>query len=101
MKAGREHVVPLSDSAISILRGIQPSTSANRCVFSGVGNAERTMSENTVNKATLWDAIRKYKLRVMASVLLDKQGCNLDAIGAQLAHNGITFWKSNRRSKFV
>lgn len=92
MKAGREHLIPLSDQVVSILREIQPLTGSGRYVFAGAYNAERPMSGNTVNKALRalgYDTkteITGHGFRHMASTLLNEQGYNPDAIEAQLAH---------------
>ncbi|MHB1676268.1 MAG: tyrosine-type recombinase/integrase [Sulfuriferula sp.] len=92
MKAGREHIVPLSNQVVAILRDIQPLTGAGRYVFAGAYDAARPMSENTVNKvlrALGYDTqtqITGHGFRHMASTLLNEQGYNPDAIEAQLAH---------------
>ena len=51
MKARRPHVVPLPRQAVAILRQLQEVTGRYDLVFPGQQNAERPMSENTINKA--------------------------------------------------
>ncbi|MEQ1667441.1 MAG: tyrosine-type recombinase/integrase, partial [Sulfuriferula sp.] len=93
MKMKRAHLVPLSTQAIAILKDIQPLTGAGKYVFSGAYNANRPMSENTLNKAlrTLgYDTktqMTGHGFRSIASTLLNEQGYNRDAIEMQLAHS--------------
>lgn len=93
MKMKRAHLVPLSTQAVAILQDIQPLTGAGKYVFAGANNANRPMSENTVNKAlrTLgYDTktqMTGHGFRSIASTLLNEQGYNRDAIEMQLAHS--------------
>jgi integrase len=93
MKMKRAHLVPLSTQAIAILKDIQPLTGADKYVFCGAYNANRPMSENTINKAlrTLgYDTktqMTGHGFRSIASTLLNEQGYNRDAIEMQLAHS--------------
>lgn len=92
MKMKAIHIVPLSTQAVAILREIQPLTGAGRYVFAGAYDANRPMSENTVNKALRslgYDTKTRmtgHGFRSMASTLLNEQGYNPDAIERQLAH---------------
>ncbi|MBN0002024.1 site-specific integrase, partial [Pseudomonas aeruginosa] len=51
MKARRSHVVPLPRQAVTILRQLHELTGSYSLLFPGQQNAERPMSENTINKA--------------------------------------------------
>lgn len=93
MKMKRIHLVPLSTQAVAILKDIQPLTGSGKYVFGGAYNANRPMSENTINKAlrTLGYDTRTqmtgHGFRSIASTLLNEQGYNRDAIEMQLAHS--------------
>lgn len=107
MKAGREHMVPLSSQALAILQDIHPLTGTGRYVFAGAYNADRPMSENTVNKALRalgYDTqtqITGHGFRHMASTLLNEQGYNPDAIEAQLAHKDHTVRGVYNKAKYL
>ncbi len=51
MKMREQHIVPLSRQALDILRELYAITGHGRYVFPGLGNPDRPMSENTLNKA--------------------------------------------------
>src|SRR5450631_84806 len=51
MKMAEEHVVPLAQQAIAILRDLAPITGDGRYVFPSLRGANRPLSENTVNYA--------------------------------------------------
>lgn len=91
MKMREEHVVPLSDQAVAILRDLYPLTGHGRYVFPGARDRHRPMSENTVN-ATLrrlgydGETMCGHGFRAMASTLLNEMGWPPDVIERQLAH---------------
>jgi Integrase len=107
MKAGREHMVLLSSQALAILQDIHPLSGAGRYVFAGTYNADRPMSENTVNKALRalgYDTqtqITGHGFRHIASTLLNEQGYNPDAIEAQLAHKDHTVRGVYNKAKYL
>lgn len=91
MKAGEQHIVPLSQQAIEILADLQPLTGQKGFVFPGVRSRSRPMSENTINAALRRLGYTKEEMtghgfRSMASTLLNEQGWHYDAIERQLAH---------------
>ena len=91
MKSRREHKVPLSSQAITILEGMKPHSFGAKYVFHGLRSRERPLSENTFNAALrrigyTREQMVSHGFRGMASSLLNEQGFNPDAIEAQLAH---------------
>lgn len=90
-KTKTDHIVPLSQQAIAILRELHRVTGRGRLVFPGVRHHDRPMSENTKNQALksmgyTSDDIVPHGFRGMASSLLNEQGWNRDAIERQLSH---------------
>jgi len=51
MKSRRLHIVPLCRQAAEIFEALQPLTGSRRFCFPSLQNAERPMSENTINAA--------------------------------------------------
>ena len=91
MKAGEQHIVPLSQQAINILTDLQPLTGPNGYIFPGIRSRSRPMSENTINAALRRLVYTKGEMtghgfRSMARTLLNEQGWHHDAIERQLAH---------------
>nr|GAT45547.1 integrase [Mycena chlorophos] len=92
MKMRQQHLVPLSDQAISILRALQPLTGTGQFVFPGVRSIRRPMSENTINAALRYmgyenDTMTGHGFRAMARTVLDEElGFPVDHIEHQLAH---------------
>ncbi|KGM06951.1 Integrase [Methylophaga thiooxydans] len=92
-----QHIVPLSDQAISILKEIEPLTGRGKYIFPSIRTNSRPMSENTINAALRRmgypkDVMTGHGFRSMASTLLNEQGWNPDAIERQLSHcerNGV------------
>lgn len=91
MKAREQHIVPLSEQAVGILRELHGLTGVRQHVFPGARTNGRAMSENTVNAALrrlgyAKDEMTGHGFRSMASTLLNEQGWHRDAIERQLAH---------------
>ena len=91
MKMPEEHVVPLAQQAIAILRDLAPITGEGRYVFPSLRGANRPLSENTVNFALRsmgysGEEITGHGFRAMASTCLNEQGFPPDVIELQLAH---------------
>ena len=92
MKMRREHVVPLSEQAVAILKEAQGLTGAGRLVFPSVRTPLRPMSENTLNAALRRlgygkDEMTSHGFRSTASTLLNESGkWSSDAIERALAH---------------
>ncbi|EKP0129337.1 tyrosine-type recombinase/integrase, partial [Escherichia coli] len=89
MKCHREHVVPLSSQAISILRTMQ-EIKRGRYVFFSSRTKDAPMGRNTIKTPI---AASKFKgivtlhgFRSMWSTLLNEEGFNPDVIEAALAH---------------
>ena len=51
MKMGEQHLVPLSNQAIAILRQLQPVTGDYRYLFPSLRSPARCISDNTINAA--------------------------------------------------
>lgn len=91
MKMREQHIVPLSDQAIEVLREIQTLTGTKRYVFPSERTSARPMSENTVNAALRRlgyskDEMTGHGFRSMASTLLHELGYPHAVIERQLAH---------------
>ncbi|KWR74866.1 tyrosine-type recombinase/integrase [Pseudomonas sp. PI1] len=90
MKARRSHVVPLPRQAVAILRQLHEITGGYTLLFPGQQNAERPMSENTINKALRlmgYEARQTgHGFRHLLSTELNGRGYNRDWIERQLAH---------------
>lgn len=92
MKMGREHVVPLSRQALTILHDAKVLTGSGRFVFPGVRTPKRPMSENTLNAALRRlgygvEEMTTHGFRSTASTLLNESGkWSTDAIERALAH---------------
>ncbi len=92
MKMKAVHIIPLSEQAITILRGIEPLTGRGKYVFPSSRTTSRPMSNNTINGALRRlgyskDEMTGHGFRSMASTLLNEQGWNRDAVERQLAHS--------------
>ena len=92
MKKRREHVVPLSGQALSLLAELKGISGDGRFLFPAFGKPKGTMSENTVNIALRRmgfgaDEMTAHGFRAMASTLLNESGkWHPDAIERALAH---------------
>jgi len=89
MKMNEEHIVPLSDQAISILDEVEKITGNYKLLFPGVRNNRKPMSENTltfaIRKRLGFDATA-HGFRSTASTILNETGFRPDVIERQLAH---------------
>lgn len=91
MKMRREHIVPLSRQAVSILRELHPLTGAGRYLFPSARTTLRPMSEVAVLAALRRmnysrDEMTGHGFRTIASTMLNEMGFPADAIERQLAH---------------
>lgn len=91
MKAGEQHLVPLSTQALAVLGELHPLTGHGRFLFPSGRTMDRCMSENTVNGALRRLGYSKeeftgHGFRSMASTILNEHGWHRDAIERQLAH---------------
>lgn len=84
-----EHIVPLSDQAITILEELKPLTGKYKLLFPGVRNNRKPMSENTltfaIRKRLGFDATA-HGFRATASTVLNETGFRAEVIERQLAH---------------
>lgn len=86
------HIVPPSHQAIAIIMELKQATGGGRYLFPAQANPERTMSENTVNKALrtmgyVREEMTGHGFRSTASTLLNEHGWDHDAVERQLAHH--------------
>jgi integrase len=91
-KTSVDHICPLSNQSIDILRELQQVTGDKQHVFPGQRNSNGPMSNNTVRKALRIlgfdnDTQTPHGFRSIASTILNEHGFNFDAIEAQLAHS--------------
>jgi integrase len=92
MKMNREHVVPLSEQVLAVLKDTKSVTGRGRFVFPSLHARDRCMSENTLNTALRrmgfgQDEMTSHGFRATASTLLNESGLwSVDAIERALAH---------------
>ena len=84
MKMRDEHIVPLSDQALSILEKIKTFSGNSQYLFPAMGNPKKTLSENTLGKAakalgfavTAHGCGRHYLFEPRAGVSLSQHTCS-------------------------
>lgn len=92
MKLRIDHLVPLSDQALEILRDLHLLTGhRSEFLFPSVRTRGRPMSENTINAALrrlgcTSGQMTGHGFRSIATTLLNEQGWSRDAIERQMAH---------------
>jgi len=91
MKMRDEHVVPLPDQAVAILRELHQLTGWGRYVFPGVRSTNRPMSENAITAALRTMGYDRHTMtahgfRALACTRLNEMGWAPDVIERQLAH---------------
>ena len=91
MKMREEHIVPLSEQALAVLRELHPLTGQGRYLFPSLRTLKEPMSENTVNAALRRmgydkDTMTGHGFRALASTRLNEMGWAPDVIERQLAH---------------
>lgn len=90
MKMKREHTVPLSSQAISILNFMHSISGHRQFVFPGFTNPNKPMSSQTANNAIKRIGFKgelvSHGLRSIASTAMNEAGFNPDVIEATLAH---------------
>ncbi|MDD2219248.1 MAG: tyrosine-type recombinase/integrase [Desulfoplanes sp.] len=92
MKAGKEHMIPLSTQAIDVLNEIHSLTCRRKYVFT-FATQQKPLSDNTLNTALRRMGYSKEQMvshgfRSMASTLLNELGFDPELIEVQLAHVG-------------
>ncbi len=94
MKMRREHVKPLPEAAVDLLRQLKDLNNPSPFVFPSPWVRDKPLSENTLTTALLRMGFSKedccaHGFRSSASSLLNESGkWNADAIEAELAHMG-------------
>jgi integrase len=90
MKAGVEHIVPLSDQAIATLEKLKEITGRYEFLFPGRSSIRKPMSENAILYAIYRMGYHSratgHGFRSTASTILNEMGFPSDAIERQLAH---------------
>lgn len=85
-----DHIVPLSNQAVTELRELQRVTGRDDYVFPNPRDLHQPMSENCVLQALyrmgLKGKMTGHGFRAVASTILNEQGWDADAIERQLAH---------------
>ena len=92
-KMRAQHIVPLSQQAIDILKKIREISGAQALVFPSIRNPSKPMSENTVNKAlrlmeyNTKEDVCGHGFRAMAcSALIESGICSKDVVERQMSH---------------
>ena len=89
MKMKEEHIVPLSEQCLVILKSIKELSGNFNLVFPGSHDSKKLMSENTltyaIRKRLGFDATA-HGFRTTASTTLNEAGYRVDVIERQLAH---------------
>lgn len=90
MKGRRQHVVPMSDQVIEILKSLKPITGMSQYVFSGRNSKDKSISENTVLGVIRYigyDGLASgHGFRHQFSTILHDHNWPSEAIERQLAH---------------
>lgn len=92
MKKDREHLIPLTDTTITILREVQQLSGDGEYIFPSSRNASRPFSDTTLNKALRrmgydGDKLVVHGFRAMFSTVANEQsGFRSEVIEVQLAH---------------
>ena len=91
MKMGIEHLVPLSDEAISILNELRAYNGNREYVFASPQRSKQPLSENAILSLLYRMGYKGratgHGFRATASTTLNEMGYNSDAIERQLAHS--------------
>lgn len=90
MKRRRDHLVPLSAQALSILRTMRERSRGSRYVFAAEHRLDRPISENAIlyllHRIGYKGRMTGHGWRAVASTWANERGYNADAIERQLAH---------------
>lgn len=91
MKMRREHVIPLSDQALEIVKGNWPEIEGVELLFPSLISNRKWLSDNAFNSALRRMGYQKEEVtahgfRVTASTILNTRGYEPDVIEAALAH---------------
>jgi integrase len=91
MKMRREHVIPLSDQSLEIVKGNWPEIEGVELLFPSLISNRKWLSDNAFNSALRRMGYQKEEVtahgfRVTASTILNTRGYEPDVIEAALAH---------------
>ncbi len=90
MKMDQQHIVPLSQQAIEILKELQKISGQSHFIFPNQSNPSKCMSENTmlfaVHRMGFKGKTTVHGFRSTASTILNETGFKADVIERQLAH---------------
>lgn len=107
MKMRREHVVPLSDQALRVVKDNWPDVEAAELIFPSIVSNRKWLSENAFNSALrrlgyAKEEVTAHGFRATASTILNGRGFDADVVEAALAHqdknvirrtyNRATYW---------
>jgi integrase len=94
MKMKREHVVPLSKQAISLLGQLKELSGDRPLLFPNVRNPQKPMSATTMNRRIermgYAGKFSAHGFRATASTMLNEHGYRPDVIERQLAHKDVS-----------
>jgi integrase len=90
MKMKRDHIIPLTAHALSILDEMKPISSRSKFIFPSDRSIEKPLNEQTANMAIkrmgYKDKLVSHGLRSIGSTALNEEGFAPDIIEAALAH---------------
>jgi integrase len=105
MKMNRDHTVPLSDEALSILEMMKSLSGGREFIFPSRIKPTQPMNSQTVNaalkRAGLGGVLVSHGLRSIASTALNEQGFPPDVIEAALAHVDKKVRRAYNRSDYL
>jgi len=91
MKAKRDHIVPLSEQALELLKIMRPISGNRQYVFTSRNDPRNPMNSQTANAASkrigYGGKLVAHSLRSIASKAMNEAGFNADVIEAALAHS--------------
>lgn len=90
MKKGKDHIVPLSDQVVALLKKLKEAQPSNTLLFRNRRDPRRPMSPTTLNRRIermgYSGKFSAHGFRATASTLLNEKGYRGDLIERQLAH---------------
>lgn len=93
-KMKREHVVPLSNQAITLLRQLKKITGGHRLLFPNRNDPKKPMSATTLNRRIermgYAGKFSAHGFRATASTIMNESGHRADVIERQLAHKDVS-----------
>lgn len=94
MKMGRDHLVPLSNQAVRLLKELKRLTGRQDWLFPNTRRPKKCMSTTSINRALGFmgygGRLSAHAFRNTASTILHEKGYNTDHIELQLAHDDRT-----------